>query len=313
MKYIETLREGGHTSDIYLCKGKQTAKTKNGRTYYSLLLQDKTGTIDGKVWDLNSGIDNFEALDYIRIEADITCFQNSLQLNIKRIRVAREGEYDPKDYVPVSAYCIDSMYAELLKLVDSLKNEYLKALARSFFVEDKDFAKQFQSHSAAKSVHHGFMGGLLEHTLGVAKLCEFYCTQYPFLNRDLLIAAALFHDIGKVRELSSFPANDYTDAGQLLGHIVIGSEMVSEKIRKIPGFPEMLAMELKHCILAHHGEYAYGSPKLPAIAEAMALNFADNTDAKLETMREILASNHAECEWIGYNRLFETNLKRTSK
>ncbi len=313
MKYIETLREGEHTSDIYLCKTKQTSKTKAGKSYYSLVLQDKTGVIDAKVWDLSSGIDHFEALDYIRIEADVTSFQGSLQLNVKRIRVAREGEYEPKDYLPVSSHPIEEMYRELLKYVDGIGNSWLKTLARAFFEEDREFIKSFKSHSAAKTVHHGFVGGLLEHTLGVTRLCAFYASQYPVLNKDLLIAAALFHDIGKVRELSAFPANDYTDDGQLLGHIVIGVEMLGEKIRNIPGFPDMLAMELKHCILAHHGEYEYGSPKLPAIIEAMALNFADNTDAKLETMKEYLEGSRAEGEWLGYNRLFETNVKRTSK
>ena len=171
MKFIELLREGEHTSDIYLCKVKQVAKTKAGKNYYSLVLQDKTGTIDGKVWDLSSGIDHFEAMDYIRLEADVTCYQGALQLNIKRIRVARPGEYEPKDFLPVSRYSIDGMYRELLDYINKIGNEHLKALARAFFVEDQSFAQAFQSHSAAKSVHHGFVGGLLEHTLSVVKLC----------------------------------------------------------------------------------------------------------------------------------------------
>ena len=311
MKFIELLREGEHTSDIYLCKVKQVAKTKAGKNYYSLVLQDKTGTIDGKVWDLSSGIDHFEAMDYIRLEADVTCYQGALQLNIKRIRVARPGEYEPKDFLPVSRYSIDGMYRELLDYINKIGNEHLKALARAFFVEDQSFAHAFQSHSAAKSVHHGFVGGLLEHTLSVTKLCEYYTIRYPILNRDLLIAAALFHDIGKVRELSAFPANDYTDAGQLLGHIVMGVEMLDEKIRDIPDFPPMLAMELKHFILAHHGEYEYGSPKLPALMEALALNYADDTDAKMETFKEILENNSENQGWLGYNRLFESNLRAT--
>ena len=156
------------------------------------------------------------------------------------------------------------------------------------------------------------MGGLLEHTLGVVRLCDFYCKQYPILNRDLLLTAAMLHDIGKTKELSAFPENDYTDDGQLLGHIVIGAEMVGERIRKIPGFPAKTANELKHCILAHHGELEYGSPKKPALIEAAALNFADNTDAKLETMREMLENNNSDSEWLGYNRLLESNFKRTS-
>ena len=161
-------------------------------------------------------------------------------------------------------------------------------------------------------MHHGFVGGLLEHTLSVTELCDFYCSHYPILKRDLLIAAALFHDIGKTRELSEFPENDYTDDGQLLGHIMIGVERIGERIREIPGFPAKLASELKHCILAHHGEYEYGSPKKPAIIEALALNFADNTDAKLEIMTELLDGADT-MEWLGFNRLMDSNVRRTSR
>ena len=162
-------------------------------------------------------------------------------------------------------------------------------------------------------MHHGFMGGLLEHTLHVTRLCDFYCEQYPVLNRDLLITAAICHDIGKIHELSEFPENDYTDEGQLIGHIVIGTMMVDEKIRTITGFPPKLANELKHCILAHHGELEYGSPKRPALIEALALNFADNTDAKMESFMEALAEeNRQSGEWRGYNKLFESNIRATS-
>ena len=202
------------------------------------------------------------------------------------------------------------MYEEILEFIASFKNPFLKKLGEKFFKEDKEFIKSFKQSSAAKSVHHGFVGGLLEHTLSVVKLCEYYTKAYPILNRDLLLISALFHDIGKTRELSLFPENDYTEEGQLLGHIVIGSEMISEKIKEIPGFPPILAGEVKHCVLSHHGEYEYGSPKKPAIIEAMALNFADNTDAKIQTMKELLSASK-EKEWIGYNRFFETNLRRT--
>lgn len=312
MKYLETLREGEHTSDVYLCKSKQAAKTKNGKSYYSLILQDKTGTADGKIWELTGGIDHFEAMDYIKIEADVTVFQGANQLNIRRVRRAHEGEYLPEDYLPTSRYSLKSMYEELEKNIDSIKNPKLRKLLESFFVEDEAFKKAFCKHSAAKSVHHGFVGGLLEHTLSVVKLCDFYCQRYDMLNRDLLLTAAMLHDIGKVQELSDFPENDYTDDGQLLGHIVIGVELVGRHIAAIPEFPKKTASELKHCILAHHGEFEYGSPKKPAIAEALALNFADNTDAKLETMREVLEGAEND-QWLGFNRLFESNLRRTTK
>ena len=314
MHFIGELREGERINEIYLCKQKQTALTKAGKPYESLLLQDKTGTLDAKVWDPSSqGIEECEALDYIYVMGDVTSFQGTLQLNIKRLRKVSEGEYDPKDYLPVSDYNVEEMYRELQGYVKGLSNPYLKKLAGGLFLEDADFAKRFQFHSAAKSVHHGFVGGLLEHTLSVTKLCAFFAERYPMLNRDLLITAALFHDIGKLEELSAFPANDYTDEGQLLGHIAMGMEIVGMRIRGIEGFPAKLANELKHCILSHHGELEYGSPKKPAIPEAVALNFADNLDAKMETMKELLANVPAgNTEWQGYNRLFESNIRRSS-
>lgn len=312
MKYIESFREGMHTGDVYLCKSKQIALTKSGKEYGNVVLQDKTGTIDAKIWDLHSpGVGEFEAMDYVYVEADVTLFQNAHQLNVRRIRKAREGEYVEADYLPVSKKDIKKMYEELLGFIKSVKNPYLNKLLSLYFVDNEAFAKAFQFHSAAKTVHHGFVGGLLEHTLSVTKLCDYYASYYPQLNRDLLITAAIFHDIGKIKELSTFPENDYTDAGQLLGHIMIGAEMVGITIRSIKGFPPTLATELKHCILAHHGELEYGSPKKPALAEALALNLADNADAKMQTLTELFKGKTGT-EWLGYNRLFESNLRRTS-
>lgn len=315
MKYIESLREGERINEIYLCKVKQSAMTKAGKPYDTLVLQDKTGMLDAKIWEPGSvGIDEFDALDYIAVMGDITSFQGNLQLNVKRIRKVEEGEYEPENYLPVSTRDIDEMYIELKALIASVRQPYLKKLLESFFTEDKEFEKRFKFHSAAKTVHHGFVGGLLEHTLSVAKHCAYFASVYPMLNRDLMISAAIFHDIGKLEELSTFPENDYTDAGQLLGHIMIGTEMVGERIRTIPGFPQGIANELKHCILAHHGELEYGSPKKPALAEALALSFADNIDAKMETLREIFAGvPENNLEWQGYNRLLESNIRRAGR
>lgn len=315
MKYIESMREGEKVSDIYLCKHRISAVTKNGKAYESVILQDKTGTVDGKIWDPNSqGIGEFDALDYVDVVADIISFNGALQLNIKRIRKVSDEEYNPADYLPVSAKNIDSMFEELKKYIDSVQNQYFRKLLNMFFSDDAEFIKVFKAHSAAKSVHHSFVGGLLEHTLSVTKLCDYYAKSYTVLNRDLLITSAIFHDIGKVRELAAFPINDYTDDGQLLGHIMIGAEMISEKIAGIEDFPKKQASELKHCILAHHGELEYGSPKKPSLAEALALNLADNTDAKLETMTEIInSSSQDDSQWIGYNRFFESNIRKTSK
>lgn len=312
MKYIKDYKDGDRVFDIYLCKHKISAVTKNGKPYDTVVLQDKTGTIDAKVWDPNNaGIAEFDSLDYIEVYGDITSFQGALQVNVKRIRKCQEGEYTPADYLPVSRFDREEMYQELLSYINSVENVYLKKLLQEFFVKDEAFISAFKQSSAAKTVHHGFVGGLLQHTLGVTKLCDYYCSTYPLLKRDLLITAAICHDMGKTREISLFPENDYTDAGQFLGHIVIGVEMIGEKVRNIPGFPEVLANELKHCILAHHGEYEFGSPKKPAIMEAMALNLADNTDAKMETFTEILESSKDNNGWLGFNRLFDSNLTGT--
>lgn len=313
MKFINELREGEKISGIYLCKHKQAAVTKNGKPYENLILQDKTGTIDGKIWEPNSlGIDEFEPLDYIDVVGDVTSFQGSLQVSIKRARKAGEGEYEPGNYLPVSDKNVDTMYQELLGLAAQVKNPYLHRLLVSFFQEDEEFVRAFKGNSAAKTVHHGFIGGLLEHTLSVVKLCQYYCRTYPILNQDLLITTAILHDIGKTKELSPFPKNDYTDDGQLLGHIMMGAEMIHDKAREIPGFPEKLESEVKHCILAHHGELEYGSPKKPALAEAVALNLADNTDAKMETLTEIFNGAGEQKDWLGYNRFFESNLRKSS-
>ena len=243
MKYIRELREGTRISGIYLCKFRQSAVTKNGKPYDNVILQDKTGTIDGKIWEPNSvGIDEFEALDYIEVMGDVNSFAGALQISIKRARKASEGEYDPADYLPSSRYDIEKMYQELLTYVESVGNPYLSALLKRYFVEDQEFIRRFRSSSAAKSVHHGFIGGLLEHTLSVTRLCQYFTKAYPVLNRDLLITAAIFHDIGKTRELSAFPQNDYTDDGQLLGHIMIGAEMVHDGAAAIPGFPRSWKM-----------------------------------------------------------------------
>lgn len=313
MRYINTLHEGETIRSIYLCKGKRSAETRNGKPYDNLILQDKTGTLDGKVWDPNSaGIADYDEMDFIEVYGEVTSYNNALQLNIKQLRKAMEGEYNPADYMPTTEKSTDGMYEELLSYGRQVQNPYLRKVIEYYFEKNEDFIKTFKGHSAAKTVHHSFAGGLLEHTLSVVKFCEYMAGAYPILNKDLLYTAAMCHDIGKTKEISPFPTNDYTDEGQLLGHIVIGVEMVGEAIRSIPDFPEALAGELKHCIIAHHGELEFGSPKKPAIAEAMALNFADCTDAKMQTLTEIFKDKDGGKDWLGYNRLFETNLRKTT-
>jgi len=312
MYYIKELHDGDMVSENYFCKQKQTLQTKAGKNYYSLVLQDKTGTLDGKVWELNSGIEHFDAMDYIRVEGQVVSFQGALQLNIRRVRRLSEGEYDVSEYMPCTKKDTTEMYKELLGYIASLKDAQFKLLAESYYKEDPKFKEMFLSHSAAKTMHHNFVGGLLEHTVSVTKLCSYLADNYPVLDRDLLLTAAMFHDVGKLAEISGFPENDYTDAGQLLGHIYIGADWLSKRMDKLGGFSVKRKNELLHCILSHHGELEYGSPKKPALAEALALSMADNLDAKLAGVTALFDSTE-EAGWLGFQKMFESNMRKTSK
>ena len=311
MYYLEDYREGNKFSGVYLCKQKQILKTKAGKTYYSLILQDKTGQVDGKVWELSAAIAEFDSMNYIACEGTVTSFQGKLQINLNRIRVAEEGEYDPSDYIPCSDKDVDEMKREILSFIGSVSNPYLQKLLNRYFVEDSEFVGAFLSHSAAKSVHHSFMGGLPEHTLAVTRICNLFAAQYPLINRDLMITASLLHDMGKVYELTDFPENDYSDDGNLMGHIYIGARKIENACEEIPDFPAKLKSELIHCILAHHGKLEFGSPKTPSLIEALALHMADNSDAKLQTMSETLSASKEEMGWLGFNRFLESNIRQT--
>lgn len=313
MKYIKDIKEGETVGGVYFCKVKNELRSKADKPYYSVTLQDKTGTLDAKVWDINSGgIEDFDSGDFIFVQGQVTKFQSALQLSMIRVKKCSEGEYDETDYIPVSNYDREEMFKELLAILSTVKGSFYRKLLDSFF-KDPEFVSIFKKHSAAKTMHHSFLGGLLEHCLSVVKVCDFMCKQYPLLNRDLLLTAAPLHDIGKIRELSNFPNNDYTDEGQLLGHIFIGANMVSEKIKAIPGFPKKIADEILHCILSHHGSLEYGSPKLPALMEAMALSMADNMDAKMQMFTELISANEGRTDWLGYQRTLESNVRIATK
>lgn len=311
MKYINELREGENIIEHYLCKSRQTMKSRNGKNYLSLKLQDKTGMVDAKVWDLNNDIQSFQENDFIKVDAFVTTFNNELQLNVKRIRRSREGEYDPADFVPSTDKNIDEMYDQLMSYIKTMKNPYLKKLLEEIFLRHPVISKEFKYHSAAKAMHHSFRGGLVEHTLSVTQLCDFLAPRYNYVNRDILVASAMLHDVGKVLELSDFPTNDYTDDGQLLGHLILGSELIRDAAAKIDGFPKRLESLMKHCMLSHHGEYEYGSPKLPSTPEAFLLHCADNLDAKTKMIEEALAADSTQGHWAGYNRMLQRNLSRS--
>ena len=311
MKYIEEFKEDERIIEHYLCKQKNSLKSRAGKTYLSLKLQDKTGTIDAKVWEVTADIQDFEENDYIKIDGVVVTYQNDLQMKVTKIRKSQEGEYDPADYVPQTDKDIDALYSELVEFINSINNKYLKALLESIFYNDPAISENIKSHSAAKQMHHSYLGGLLEHTVNVAQTCEFISAHYKSVNRDMLITGALLHDVGKVFELSSFPVNDYTDDGQLLGHIVMGSELIGRHAANIEGFPHQLESLMKHMILAHHGIYEYGSPELPKTLEAHLLHCADDMDAKVKMFEDAIAKDTTPAMWVGYHRMFERHIRKS--
>lgn len=311
MRYLNELQEDERVVEHYLCKQKQSLKSRAGKTYYSLKLQDKTGTVDAKVWDLNKDIQNFNENDHIKIDAMVTIFNNEHQLKVTKIRKSEEGEYNPADYIPSTSKDINTMYNEILSIIKNIKDENIRLLLNNI-LERPDIKANFKSHSAAKTMHHNYLGGLLEHTLSVTQLSIKIADHYgEMVNKDLIICYAILHDIGKIKELSAFPENDYTDEGQLLGHLIIGTELVTEECRNIPDFPKNTENLIKHGILSHHGKLEYGSPKLPATMEAFIFHMVDEMDAKAKMIDDLINGDNSQGLWVGYNRMLERNLRRT--
>lgn len=311
MKYIQDFKEDDRIVDHYLCKSKQSLKSRGGKTYLSLKLQDKTGVIDAKVWELSNDIQSFEESDYIKVDGVVLTYQNDLQLKVNRIRKSEHGEIDPVDYIPCTDKDIEVLYGQVVDFINSIGNTHIRRMMENIVVKNQSVADAFKKSSAAKHMHHSYMGGLLEHTLSVTQICDFMSGRYKFVNRDILIAAAILHDMGKVYELSSFPLNDYTDDGQLLGHIYIGAEMIGQEAKKIDGFPHELESMLKHCVLAHHGEYEFGSPKRPKTIEAFILHCADNADAKIKVLEEAIENDGTQGNWVGYHRMMQRNIRKS--
>lgn len=311
MYFIENFKDGDKVSGIYYCKSRQSAVSRAGKEYENVILSDKTGSIDTKIWDPNSfAIKEFDASDFVAVSGTVSLYNGKLQFKLDSARIAEEGEYNTSDYMASSRFDIDEMTNEFFAMIGSIKNKYLKELLENIFINDEAFFNIFKKASAAKSVHHGYVGGLLEHSLSVARLTSLICSNYDYANRDLAVTAAMLHDVGKTRELSPFPENDYTDEGNLIGHIVIGYGMLVEKIAEIDGFPAILAQELEHCILSHHGELEYGSPKRPSLVESWILAAADKLDANLEVIREELNGKNSNA-WLDYNKLLDCKIRRT--
>lgn len=294
-----------------ICRYKQILKNKNGKDYCSVKLQDRTGTIDGKIWNLHGGIGEFDIDDVVNVEGETILYQDALQLSIFKIERAPEGTYNLKDLIPHTEKDISLLENELFQFIEDIKHPFIKNLLEEVFY-DEEIYRLFLQHSAAKSLHHAYLGGLLEHTISVTKLGAYLSDQYAGVQKDLVIAGCLLHDIGKIYELSSFPRNDYTDEGQMIGHIVMGSELVSDYAKKIPDFPKELLMVIKHIILSHHGEYEFASPKRPKCIEAMIVHLADNADAKLKMFEEMLQNGQDQEPYVGYHKILNRNIRKTT-
>jgi 3'-5' exoribonuclease len=310
MKYIEDFKEDEKIIGHYFCKKRQSLKTKSGKTYLSLTLQDKTGTIEAKVWDLNNDIHSFEEKDVIKVEGLVLIYQGTPQLKVSKIRKSQEGEFSQESLIPSTNKDVNNLYNNITSFIESISNPQLKNLLENIFVKNEHVKNNIKTHSAAKTFHHGYMGGLIEHLVSVTSICDFLSTQYKFINRDVLIVSALLHDVGKLYELSPFPDNDYTDEGELLGHIVIGVEIITEEAAKIPNFPKEILNMVKHCIVSHHGELEFGSPQRPKTIEAMVLHSADISDSKIKMFEEALEKADSKGTWAGYNRLLERNIRK---
>ncbi len=313
-KFISQLNGGTAIDEIFLVQNKDLRTTKNGSLYIQAQLSDRTGMVDARMWDASTPF--FESLgddSFLRIKGRTEIYQNKIQLIIKQISKTSQEDIKLEDYLPSTENDINEMFSELKKIVDSIKQPHLRNLL-NLFLNDKDFCKGLCSAPAAVQYHHAFLGGLLEHTLSVAKLGDIIAPLYPELNRDLLICGIILHDIGKISELCYEKNFHYSDEGQLIGHLISGVLMVEEKAKQINDFPKTLLDLLRHLILSHHGEYEWGSPKLPMTLEALALHYLDNIDAKIHAFNKAISGDKDPNDnWTNYNKMFERKLFKKSQ
>lgn len=279
--FIEQLSPQDEVTSLFLVKEKQLRQKKTGEFFLSLNLSDRSGEIPAVMWEQGeTAAKSFEEGDVVKIKGLVGSYQNNLQITIHRLRKAAPEEVDMSDFLPSGEIDPLLLKQEVESYIEGIESSFLRQLLESFFLNE-EFFQEFAKAPAAKSLHHVYWGGLLEHTVSVARLCKRICEHYDSLRPDLLMTGALLHDLGKIKELHWLRGFDYTDEGRLIGHILLGLEMVKEKIRIMVDFPKDLAMELEHILISHHGHFEYGSPKKPKILEALALHYADDLDAKM--------------------------------
>ncbi len=286
----------------FVVASKQVKPKKTGEPYLALTLADRTGQIEAKMWDnVAEAIDAFEQDDYIKVKGLINRYKHHFQLTIHKIRKLGETEVDFADYLPKTSQDVEQLWQVIADFVSGFKNEYLRGLVQAFMA-DPEIAAAYKVAPAAKTLHHAFIGGLLEHVVSLFRSCDLVSRNYPQIDRDLLLTGVFLHDIGKVHELSYNRSFSYTTRGQLLGHMIIELEMLQDKLAQVPGFPSELKVLLEHLIISHHGEYEFGSPKLPMFPEALMLHYMDDLDSKMESMRAHFEREAGlEGAWTSYN------------
>ncbi len=286
----------------FVVVSKQVKPKKSGEPYLALTLADRSGHVEAKMWDnVEEAIDAFDQDDFVKIKGLINKYKSRFQLTIHKLRRLGESEVDFSDYLPKTKKDVGEMWQTVAGFVAGFKDPYLKALVEAFMA-DPEIAEAYRNAPAAKTLHHAFIGGLLEHVLSLFQSCDLMCRNYPYINRDLLLTGAFLHDIGKIHELTYNRSFSYTTRGQLLGHMVIELEMLQAKLMRVPGFPESLKTLVEHLIISHHGQYDFGSPKLPMFPEALLLHYLDDLDSKMEAMRaQFERGAEADGAWTAYN------------
>ncbi len=310
--YVSELQPNQTVQGTFLVLHKDIRQKKSGDVYLSLTLADRTGELDAKMWDNAAEVAGaFERDDFVRIKGLLQVFQNRPQLSVHKLQAVPESEVELGDYLPASKRDREEMFRELEGWIGQMTNPHLKELLERLFA-DPAVALAYRTAPAAKTVHHNWLGGLIEHVLSLCQLARFTAQHYPEIDFDLLLAGVILHDVGKIRELEYARSIRYSDQGQLLGHIQIGAQMVLEEVRGMPDFPPKLRDLLVHLILSHHGQLDYGSPKVPVFPEALLLHHLDNLDSKMEAMRALIERDPLIAgSWTGYSPSLErTALKK---
>jgi 3'-5' exoribonuclease len=303
--FVNGLTPGQSVSDVFVADGKQLAHKRDGDPYLRFDLMDRTGRVKAVAWDNVEAINAaFSSGDHVEVNGKADEYRGSLQLVVQKLERINPDQADARDFLPASERDVDRMLARLIPITQSVKEPFLSRLLAAFF-EDPDFVDRFKIAPAAKKMHHAYLGGLLEHTLSMALLIEAVAGHYKGIDKDILLAGGILHDIGKVHEFSYETYIDYSDAGRLLNHIVIGVEMLDRKIAGIDGFPEDLALILKHMIVSHHGTREFGSPEPPKTLEAVILHYLDELDAKVTAVRSFMEKENPEDPWTSYHNVLD--------